>query len=165
MATSPTQVRIDSNVKAKANELFKKLGIDMSSSVNILLRQCVLHGGLPFKVEIPKFNAETLAAMEESIRISRNPNAPSYSSMEDLKKALLHYELNMCSAISSSLTYTIKKKEIQNCAFNFLIKPIKHKQKYPSYLDEFSELGIKTKYDNTFSGSELINSTLPKLRS
>ena len=111
MATSPTQVRIDSNVKAKANELFKKLGIDMSSSVNILLRQCVLHGGLPFKVEIPKFNAETLAAMEESIRISRNPNAPSYSSMEDLKKALLHYELNMCSAVSSSLTYTIQKRK------------------------------------------------------
>lgn len=49
MATSPTQIRIDSNVKTEANELFKKLGIDMSSAVNIFLRQCVLHGGLPFK--------------------------------------------------------------------------------------------------------------------
>ena len=89
MATSPTQIRIDSNVKRDANELFRELGIDMSSAVNIFLRQCILHGGLPFKVEIPKFNAETLAAMEEARRISRNPNAPSYSSMEDLKKALL----------------------------------------------------------------------------
>ncbi len=89
MATSPTQIRIDSNVKRDANELFSELGIDMSSAVNIFLRQCILHGGLPFKVEIPKFNAETLAAMEEARRISRNPNAPSYSSMEDLKQALL----------------------------------------------------------------------------
>ena len=89
MATSPTQIRIDSNVKRDANELFSELGIDISSAVNIFLRQCVLHGGLPFKVEIPKFNAETLAAMEEARRISRNPNAPSYSSMEDLKQALL----------------------------------------------------------------------------
>lgn len=89
MATSPTQIRIDSNVKRDANELFSELGIDMSSAANIFLRQCVLHGGLPFKVEIPKFNAETLAAMEEARRISRNPNAPSYSSMEDLKQALL----------------------------------------------------------------------------
>lgn len=89
MATSPTQIRIDSNVKRDANELFSELGIDMSSAVNIFLRQCILHGGLPFKVEIPKFNAETLAAMEEARRISRNPNAPSYSSMEDLKNALL----------------------------------------------------------------------------
>jgi len=47
----------------------------MSSSVNIFLSQCVLQGGLPFKVEIPKFNAETLAAMEEARRISRDPNA------------------------------------------------------------------------------------------
>lgn len=83
----------------------------MSSSVNIFLSQCVLQGGLPFKVEIPKFNTETLAAMQEARRISRDPNAPSYSSMEDLKKALLHYELNMCSAISSSLTYTIQKRK------------------------------------------------------
>lgn len=89
MATSPTQIRIDSSVKRDANELFSELGIDMSSAVNIFLRQCVLHGGLPFKVEIPKFNAETLAAMEEARKISRNPDAPSYSSMEDLKKALL----------------------------------------------------------------------------
>lgn len=49
MATSPTQIRIDSNVKTEANELFKELGIDMSSAVNIFLRQCVLHGGLPLK--------------------------------------------------------------------------------------------------------------------
>ncbi|WP_075523550.1 type II toxin-antitoxin system RelB/DinJ family antitoxin [Gardnerella vaginalis] len=86
MVTSPTQIRIDSNVKTEANELFSELGIDMSSAVNIFLRQCVLHGGLPFKVEIPKFNTETLAAMEEAKRISIDPNVPSYSSMEDLKK-------------------------------------------------------------------------------
>ncbi|KFA57715.1 type II toxin-antitoxin system RelB/DinJ family antitoxin [Mageeibacillus indolicus] len=89
MATSPTQIRIDNNVKTEANELFSALGIDMSSAVNIFLRQCILHGGLPFKVEIPKYNAETLAAMEEARKISKDPNAPSYSSMEDLKKALL----------------------------------------------------------------------------
>ena len=89
MATSPTQIRIDSNVKTEANELFKELGIDMSSAVNIFLRQCILRGGLPFKVEVPKYNAETLAAMREARRISRDPNVPSYSSMEDLKKALL----------------------------------------------------------------------------
>lgn len=52
------------------------------------------HGGLPFKVEIPKFNNETLAAMQEAKRISRDPNMPSYTSMEDLKKALLQDALS-----------------------------------------------------------------------
>ena len=89
MATSPTQIRIDSNVKTEANELFKELGIDMSSAVNIFLRQCVLRGGLPFKVEIPKFNAETLAAMEEARDImSGKIQATSYNTTDELFKDL-----------------------------------------------------------------------------
>ena len=89
MATSPTQIRIDSNVKTEANELFKELGIDMSSAVNIFLRQCVLHDGLPFKVEIPKFNANTLAAMEEAHDImSGKIQATSYNTTDELFKDL-----------------------------------------------------------------------------
>ncbi len=89
MAKIPTQIRIDSNVKAKANTLFNELGMDMSSAVNIFLRQCILRGGLPFNVEIPDYNEETLMAMDEARRISRDPETPSYSSMDELKKALL----------------------------------------------------------------------------
>ena len=60
MATIPTQIRIDKTIKEDANNLFSQLGLDMSSAVNIFLRQCLLHGGLPFSVEIPKFNEKTL---------------------------------------------------------------------------------------------------------
>lgn len=89
MATSPTQIRIDSAVKTDANELFSKLGIDMSSAVNIFLRQCILRGGLPFKVEVPKYNAETLAAMAEARDImSGKIQATSYNSTDELLKAL-----------------------------------------------------------------------------
>lgn len=88
MATSPTQIRIDQTVKEEANSLFSKLGMDMSSAVNIFLRQCVLRGGLPFSVEIPKYNQETIDAMIEAKRISKDPNVPSYSSVKDLFKAL-----------------------------------------------------------------------------
>ena len=89
MATSPTQIRIDSTVKTDANELFSKLGIDMSSAVNIFLRQCILRGGLPFKVEVPKYNAETLAAMAEARDImSGKIQATSYNSTDELLKAL-----------------------------------------------------------------------------
>lgn len=89
MATSPTQIRIDSNVKTEANELFSELGIDMSSAVNIFLRQCIFHGGLPFKVEVPKYNAETLAAMQEARDImSGKIQATSYNTTDELLKAL-----------------------------------------------------------------------------
>ncbi|KAA5635004.1 type II toxin-antitoxin system RelB/DinJ family antitoxin, partial [Pseudomonas aeruginosa] len=49
-ATAPTQIRIDSTIKEQANSLFSSLGLDMSSAVNIFLRQCILRGGLPFAV-------------------------------------------------------------------------------------------------------------------
>ena len=52
--TTPTQIRIDKNVKEQANALFANLGLDMSSAVNMFLRQCILRGGLPFAVEMPK---------------------------------------------------------------------------------------------------------------
>ena len=91
MATTPTQIRIDSDVKKKAIDLFDHLGLDMSSAVNIFLHQCVLRGGLPFNVEIPNYSQQTLEAMEEAKRLSRDPSVKGYQSMEELKKALEEY--------------------------------------------------------------------------
>jgi DNA-damage-inducible protein J len=88
MATVPTQIRIDTITKAQAVELFKTLGMDMSEAVNIFLRQCILRGGLPFNVEVPKYNQETIDAIEEARRISKDPDVKGYTSMKELKKAL-----------------------------------------------------------------------------
>lgn len=88
MATVPTQVRIDADVKQEAIALFSQLGLDMSSAVNMFLHQCILRGGLPFSVEMPKYSEATLNAMAEARRISRNPDVPGYTTMDDLKAAL-----------------------------------------------------------------------------
>ena len=42
MATVPTQIRIDEELKKQAMELFGQLGIDISSATNMFLRQCLL---------------------------------------------------------------------------------------------------------------------------
>ena len=88
MATSPTQVRIDADIKKQATELFSVLGLDMSSAINLFLHQCVLRGGLPFSVEVPRYSQELLDAMEEAKRISRDPDVEGYTSMDELKKTL-----------------------------------------------------------------------------
>jgi DNA-damage-inducible protein J len=88
MATTPTQIRIDTTVKEEANLLFSQLGLDMSGAVNIFLRQCILRGGLPFNVDLPEFNQKTLEAMAEAKRISHDPKVKGYTSMKALKKAL-----------------------------------------------------------------------------
>ena len=86
---TPTQVRIDSEIKKQASELFKTLGLDMSSAINLFLHQCILRGGIPFSVEVPQYNKETIEAMKEAKAIANNPNIKGYDSLEELKKSLM----------------------------------------------------------------------------
>lgn len=88
MSTIPTQIRIDKDIKEQVVRLFSDLGIDMSTAVNIFLRQCLLHDGLPFNVEKPQYNKATLQAMEEALKISRDSSVPAYDNLKDLKAAL-----------------------------------------------------------------------------
>ena len=88
MATTPTQIRIDADIKKQATDLFNKLGLDMSGAVNLFLHQCVLRCGLPFNFEMPRYSQRTLDAMDEARRISRDPDVKGYTDMEELRKAL-----------------------------------------------------------------------------
>ena len=59
-----TSIKLDVEVKTKAKEIFKELGITMGEAVNIFLNQVTLHKGLPFEVKIP--NDETKKAIEDA---------------------------------------------------------------------------------------------------
>ena len=83
MATVPTQIRIDEELKKQAVDLFAQLGLDMSSAMNMFLKQCVLRGGLPFNVELPNYKADVIEAMEEAKRISKDPNSKKYNSFSE----------------------------------------------------------------------------------
>lgn len=83
MATIPTQIRIDEELKKQAMELFGQLGTDISSATNMFLKQCVLRGGLPFSVELPNYKPEVIEAMKEAKRISRDPNTKKYTSFQE----------------------------------------------------------------------------------
>ena len=87
MATAPTQIRIDADIKKQATDS-EIARLDMSGAVNLFLHQCVLRGGLPFSVEMPRYNQRTLDAMDEARRISRDPDVRGYTSMDELRKAL-----------------------------------------------------------------------------
>ena len=86
MATVPTQIRIDEDLKKQAAELFSQLGLDMSSAMNIFLKQCVLHEVLPFNIELPKYKPEVIEAMEEARRIARDPKTKRYDSLTEALK-------------------------------------------------------------------------------
>ncbi|MBO4317655.1 MAG: type II toxin-antitoxin system RelB/DinJ family antitoxin [Mailhella sp.] len=50
MATSNINVRVDSELKAKAESLFSDLGMTMSTAIVMFLKSAVSHDGLPFEV-------------------------------------------------------------------------------------------------------------------
>jgi DNA-damage-inducible protein J len=62
---STIQVRTDEMTKTQAAEIFGVLGITMSDAINMFLRQSIMHGGLPFDLRIPKYNAVTQEAIAE----------------------------------------------------------------------------------------------------
>ena len=86
MAAVPTQIRIDAQLKKQSSGLFKELGMDMSSAVNVFLKQCVLQGGLPFQVKMPEYKPEVIEAMEEARVLSKDPTAKRYSSFSEALK-------------------------------------------------------------------------------
>lgn len=59
-----TSIKLDREVKEKAKDIFKELGLTMGEAVNIFLNQVTLHKGLPFDVKIP--NDETKRTIEEA---------------------------------------------------------------------------------------------------
>ena len=59
-----TSIKLDVEIKNRAKEIFKELGITMGEAVNIFLSQVALHKGLPFEVKIP--NEETKKAIEDA---------------------------------------------------------------------------------------------------
>ena len=59
-----TNVYLDSEMKAKAKEIFKQYGVSLSDAINMFLTQSVLERGLPFELKIP--NEETIKAIEDA---------------------------------------------------------------------------------------------------
>lgn len=78
-------LRVEPELKAQADELFKTLGLDLSTAVGIFFRQAIMQHGLPFPVKIAEPNETTYAAMEAS---ENEEVYGPYDNMEDLMEAL-----------------------------------------------------------------------------
>jgi DNA-damage-inducible protein J len=79
-------IRMDSEIKKKAQELFGELGMDMTTAINVFLRQAVIYNGLPFQIQKAKPNRETIAAIED---VENGENlSPVFNSIEDAKRWL-----------------------------------------------------------------------------
>ncbi|WP_050697554.1 type II toxin-antitoxin system RelB/DinJ family antitoxin [Anaeromassilibacillus senegalensis] len=78
------QVRVEDTLKKDADSLFADLGLDTPTAIRIFLKQAIKKQGLPFDVVQSVPNAETIAAMEEANRISRDPATKKYKDFSEL---------------------------------------------------------------------------------
>lgn len=73
MATTTNfSVRMDSDIKKQCEALYGELGINLTTAINVFLRQSLRVGGFPFDVRMEQPNKETMAAMLEAERIARD---------------------------------------------------------------------------------------------
>lgn len=90
MATSIINIRVDEELKKNANLLFSKLGLNMSSAINIFLQMAVNQNGLPFRVALNYYNKETLEAFKEANDIANHPEQyKSYDLFNELMDEVL----------------------------------------------------------------------------
>jgi len=87
--TTNISIRMDVELKKQAEQLFSELGMNMTTAFNIFLRQAVRQQRIPFDIALEIPNAETIAAMEEAERISRNPSVKGYTDVDQMMKELL----------------------------------------------------------------------------
>ena len=87
-ATTNFTVRIDSDIKKQCEAVYGELGINLTTAINVFLRQSLRVGGFPFDVRMEQPNKETIAAMLEAEHIARDPSVKRYSDVEEALRAL-----------------------------------------------------------------------------
>ena len=86
MPKKSTNISIDTEIKAKAQALLADLGLDLSTAVNIFLRQMVRENAIPFTIRRDEPNELTATAIENALN-DTDMHGP-YDSISALMEAL-----------------------------------------------------------------------------
>ena len=90
MAKVATNISIDEDIKPRAQAMLAEFGLDLSTAVNMFLRQMLREKAIPFEIREDVPNADTLAAIAEVEEMEKYPElAKTYSSVDELMEDLL----------------------------------------------------------------------------
>ncbi len=81
--TTNFSVRMDRELKKQCESLYNELGMNLTTAINVFLRQSLRVGGFPFEVKLEQPNKETVTAMLEAERIAHDTNVKQYSDVEE----------------------------------------------------------------------------------
>ena len=81
--TETNRARVDAKLKAQAEGVLEKLGLNASEAIRLFYRQVALQKGLPFDVKIP--NAATRRAMRD---VEQDRGLTHYRDTDEMFKKL-----------------------------------------------------------------------------
>lgn len=87
-ATSKVTYSFDTDVKESCEALYDEIGLSLKDAIFLFMKESLRVGGLPFDLRISP-DEETLEAIAEARRLSRDPDAKRYTvseALEELKK-------------------------------------------------------------------------------
>ena len=85
MATVNMSIRMDTELKKQADAMLSDMGLNMTTAMNMFLRQVVRHGRIPFEIATDIPNSETIAAIKEmDDMLSGKIPAKRYSNTKEL---------------------------------------------------------------------------------
>ena len=91
-------IRIDQDIKKKAESIFKALGITPTTAITMFYIQTIRNNGIPFVLKLEKPNKETLDAIKEVEEMEKDHSKRSriFKSvdelMEDLDNDVQHHK-------------------------------------------------------------------------
>lgn len=75
MPNTSMNIRMDSEVKKQAEALFGEIGMNMTTAINIFLKQSIRENGIPFELKINQPNTQTIEAIKEGNDIIKEGKA------------------------------------------------------------------------------------------
>ena len=64
--TDTLHIRVEPSVKQKAEKTLNELGLSITDAINVFLNQVILNEGIPFAIVKPRFNSESINAIEDT---------------------------------------------------------------------------------------------------
>jgi len=79
-------IRIDDELKARADNIFEELGLNMTTAFTMFIRQTIRQGGIPFKITTrtdPFYNAENMKVIHQSIKEAEEGKLTAHELIEE----------------------------------------------------------------------------------
>ena len=89
--TSAINVQVDAKDKEEATKILKDLGLNMSTFINMAIKQVIKNDGIPFEITNPKPTRKLKKALKEANdildgKVETKSYHNMYEMIEDLKK-------------------------------------------------------------------------------